>query len=198
MNLGLETGTAAPTLIAALRGPAEAARLWAVRDLAKGGTAFAPGDESGDVYLLLSGLVRLVYATETGEAWIKSFIIDCGVFSGRGADEAGAGESYGAEAVERCRFVRLPRVFVSDLVASDAGVRAAYAAFSTWVLARKQAREAALLTMTAEARLRAVLAAAPEVASRLPQGDMARFIGVTPVAFSRIKRRIGPQAARPE
>ncbi len=52
--------------------------------------------------------------------------------------------------------------------------------------------------MTAEARLRAVLAGAPEVAARLPQGDMARFIGVTPVAFSRIKRRIGPQAARPE
>ncbi len=199
MNLGLETGTSAPALIAALRSPAEAARLWAVRDLPKGGTAFAPGDESGDVFLLLSGLVRLVYATETGEAWIKSFIIDCGVFSGRGATEVGAGESYGAEAVERCRFVRLPRDFVQASVAQDAGVRAAYAAFSAWVLARKQAREAALLTMTAEARLRAVLAAAPEIAARLPQGDIARFIGVTPVAFSRIKRRIGtmPQATGP-
>lgn len=195
MNLGLETGTAAPALIAALRAPAEAARLWAVRDLAKGGTAFAPGDESGDVYLLLSGLVRLVYATEAGEAWIKSFIIDCGVFSGRGAAEGG--EGYGAEAVERCRFVRLPRDFVSDLIAGDAEVRAAYAGFLIWVLARKQAREAALLTMTAEARLRAVLAAAPAIVKRLPQGDIARFIGVTPVAFSRIKRRIGAASVGP-
>jgi CRP-like cAMP-binding protein len=195
VNLGLETGTAAPALIAALRARAEAARLWAVRDLAKGGTAFAPGDDSGDVYLLLSGLVRLVYATEAGDAWIKSFIIDCGVFSGRGAAEVG--EGYGAEAVERSQFVRLPRAFVEAAVAEDAGVRAAYAAFSAWVLARKQAREAALLTMTAEARLRAILAAAPEIAARLPQGDLARFIGVTPVAFSRIKRRIGPQVAGP-
>ncbi|TAG12544.1 MAG: Crp/Fnr family transcriptional regulator [Rhodobacterales bacterium] len=192
MNLGLETGIAAPALIAALRPRAEAARLWAVRDLAKGDAAFAPGDDSGDVYLLLSGLVRLVYATETGDAWIKSFIIDCGVFSGRGAAEAG--EGYGAEAVERSRFVRLPRGLVEAAVAEDAGVRAAYAAFSAWVLARKQAREAALLTMTAEARLRAILAAAPEIAARLPQGDIARFIGVTPVAFSRIKRRVGTSA----
>lgn len=196
MNLGLETGTAAPSLIAALRPQAEAARLWAERDLPKGGTALAPGDETGDVYLLLSGIVRLVYATATGEAWIKSFIIDRGVFSGRGADDARVGETYGAEAVERCRFVRLPRAFVSDLIARDPDTRAAYAAFATWVLARKQAREAALLTMTPETRWRNVLAGAPKVVARLPQGDIARFIGVTPVAFSRIKRRMEPRSAQ--
>jgi CRP-like cAMP-binding protein len=176
-------------LVAALKPEAGAARLWAVRELGKGAAAFAPGDRSGDVYLLVEGLVRLVYTTESGEAWIKSFIIDCGVFSGRGAGNAGD-ESYGAECVEPCRVVRLPRAFVAECVARDAGVRAAYDAFQAWVLARKQAREAALLTLTPEARLRAVLAVAPDVAARLPQGDIARFIGVTPVAFSRIKRRI--------
>jgi CRP-like cAMP-binding protein len=189
VNLGLETGTAAPALVAALRPQAAAARLWAERTLGKGDAAFAPGDNSGDVYLLLQGLVRLVYTTETGEAWIKSFIIDCGVFSGRGAADRG-NDSYGAECVEPCRFVRLPRAFVAEAVARDAGVRAAYDAFQAWVLSRKQAREAAQLTLTPEARLRAVLSAAPDIAARLPQGDIARFIGVTPVAFSRIKRRI--------
>lgn len=189
MNLGLETGTAAPALVAALKPQAEAARLWARRELGKGAAAFAPGDRTGDVYLLLEGLVRLVYTTESGEAWIKSFIIDCGVFSGRGAVDAGD-DSYGAECVEPSRFVRLPRAFVVDCVARDARVRAAYDSFQAWVLSRKQAREAALLTLTPEARLRAVLEGAPEVAARLPQGDIARFIGVTPVAFSRIKRRI--------
>ncbi len=191
LNLGLETGTAAPALVAALRPKAEAARLWVVRDLARGAPAFDTGDDSGDVYLLLSGLVRLVYVTEGGAAWIKSFILDCGVFSGRGASDAAAGEGYGAECVERSRVVRLPRGFVVAAVAEDPALREAYAGFSAWVLARKQAREAALLTMTAEARLRALLAAAPEAVARLPQGDIARFIGVTPVAFSRIKRRIG-------
>jgi CRP-like cAMP-binding protein len=190
VNLGLETGSAAPALVEALRPQAEAARLWAERTLRKGDMVFAPGDRTGDVYLLLQGLIRLVYATEDGEAWIKSFIVDYGVFSGRGALEGG-GDTYGAEAVEPCRFVRLPRAFVADLAATDDGVRTAYGAFQAWVLARKQAREAALLTMTPEARLRAILTHAAPVAARLPQGDIARFIGVTPVAFSRIKRRIG-------
>lgn len=190
MNLGLETGSAAPALVAALRPKAEAARLWAERTLPKGGTAFAPGDRTGDVYLLLRGLMRLVYTTEDGEAWIKSFIVDCGVFSGRGASDTGD-DGWGAEAVEPCRLVRLPRDFVADLIASDATVRTAYAAFQSWVLSRKQMREAAFLTATPEARLRAILTHAAPIAARLPQGDLARFIGVTPVAFSRIKRRIG-------
>jgi CRP-like cAMP-binding protein len=189
VNLGLEAGVAAPALVAALRAPAMAARLWAERSLDKGTAAFAPGDRTGDVYLLLQGLIRLVYVSRDGDAWIKSFIIDCGVFSGRGAADT-ADDGYGAEAVEHSRFVRLPRAFVTDLLARDARLREAYADFQSWVLARKQAREAALLTLTPEARLRAILTQAGPVAARLPQGDIARFIGVTPVAFSRIKRRI--------
>lgn len=194
MNLGLETGTAAPALIEALRPHAEAARLWLPRDLPKATAAFAPGDETADVFLLLSGLVKLVYTTEGGEAWIKSFILDQGVFSGHGADrgasDAAPGESYGADCLEPCRMVRLPRRFVQEAVAGDAGVRAAYDAFAAWVLARKQAREAALLTLTPEARYRALRTHARAALARLPQGDVARFIGVTPVAFSRIKRRV--------
>lgn len=190
MNLGLETGTAAPALITALRPVAESARLWSERSLPKGAPVFAPADGGDDVFLLLSGLVKLVYTTETGEDWIKSFVLDQGVFSGRGASDALIGESYGAVCLEPCRFVRLPRRIVEQAVAADPGVAAAYAAFAAWVLARKQAREAALLTLTPEARYRALCTHAPKALARLPQGDVARFLGVTPVAFSRIKRRI--------
>lgn len=190
MNLGLETGQEAPALIAALTGPAQSARLWSVRTLPKGAACFAPGDGSSDVFLMLSGLIKLVYTTEAGEDWIKSFILDMGVFSGRGASDALLGESYGAICLEPSRFVRLPRAFVERQVATDDGVGQAYRDFSNWVLARKQAREAALLTMTPEARFRSLMTHAPEALGRLPQGDIARFLGITPIAFSRIKRRL--------
>lgn len=190
MNLGLETGQEADALITALTGPAQAARLWSVRTLPKGAACFEAADASSDVFLLLSGLVKLVYTTETGEDWIKSFVLDRGVFSGRGASDAPTGQSYGAVCLESCRFVRLPRPFVARLVATDQKVGQAYGAFSAWVLARKQAREATLLTMTPEARFRNLLTKAPEALARLPQADVARFLGITPIAFSRIKRRI--------
>lgn len=195
MNLGLETGTAAPALIGALHPRAVAARLWAERTLPKGSPVFSAADGSDDVVLLLSGLVKLVYTTPAGDDWIKSFIFDRGVFSGRGASDAEAGESYGAVCLEPCRFVRLPRAFVESAVAGDAQARAAVAAFSAWVLARKQGREAALLTLSPEARYRALLDNAAPALARLPQGDIARFLGITPVAFSRIKRRLSASAA---
>ena len=69
-------------------------------------------------------------------------------------------------------------------------MREAALTFSAWVLRRKQAREAALLSMTPEARYRALLTHAPDALARLPQGDIARFLGITPIAFSRIKRRM--------
>lgn len=195
MNLGLETGEAAPALIAALRPHAEGARLWSERSLHKGTPVFSTGDGTPDVFLLLAGIVKLVYTTEEGEDWVKSFILDSGVFSGRGASDAVQGESYGAVCLEPCRFVRLPRAFVETAVAEDPVIRSAYTAFSAWVLARKQAREAALLTMTPEQRYRALCAHAAPALARLPQGDVARFLGITPVAFSRIKRRVGSASA---
>lgn len=186
MNLGLETGTAAPALIAALRPHLEEARLWQPRSLSRGTVVFGPDTDGGEVVLLLSGLVKLVYTTETGEDWIKSFVLDRGVFAAADGD----GAPYGAVCLEACKVVRLPRATLDMATATDAGVRDAALAFSAWVLRRKQAREAALLSMTPEARYRALLVHAPDALSRLPQGDIARFLGITPIAFSRIKRRM--------
>jgi len=190
MNLGLETGKYAPELIAAIKPMAQAARLWTPRNLSKGATVFAAGDETADVVVMLSGLVKLVYTNAQGEDWIKSFIIDQGVFSARGATSAQQGETYSAECLEPTEFVRLPRAFVETSMSQSPELRSAVQEFSEWVLSRKQMREAALLTMTPQARYLALLQTGSTMLSRLPQGDIARFIGITPIAFSRIKRRI--------
>jgi CRP-like cAMP-binding protein len=169
---------------------AQAARLWTPRNLSKGATVFAAGDETADVVVMLSGLVKLVYTNAQGEDWIKSFIIDQGVFSARGATSAQQGETYSAECLEPTEFVRLPRAFVETSMSQSPELRSAVQEFSEWVLSRKQMREAALLTMTPQARYLALLQTGSTMLSRLPQGDIARFIGITPIAFSRIKRRI--------
>ena len=190
MNLGLETGRFAPDLITIIKPIAQAARLWSPRRLPKGAMVFAPGDTSGDVVLLLSGLVKLIYISAEGEAWIKSFIIDEGVFSALDAMGDQAVASYGAECLEPIEFVLLPRSFVQSALAASPELRAAQQAFSTWVLSRKQAREAALLTLSPQDRYLALMQTRCAILDRLPQGDIARFIGITPIAFSRIKRRL--------
>lgn len=187
MNLGLAAGEESEALASALAARAMRLGLWHPRAYARGARLFTQGETVADVLVLDRGLVKLVYGTAEGEEWIKSFIVDRGVF---GAADGAAPGSYGAVALEPSVVARLPRAVVEDLVAADAELRAAYLAFSAWVVRRKQAREEALLCLSAEARYRTLAAESAPVLARLPQGDIARYLGITPVAFSRIKRRL--------
>lgn len=45
-------------------------------------------------------------------------------------------------------------------------------------------------TPSPEDRYRALQGNAADALARLAQGDIARFLGITPIAFSRIKRRM--------
>lgn len=44
--------------------------------------------------------------------------------------------------------------------------------------------------MSAEARYRSFLETYPDLAMRIPQKDLARHLGVTPVGLNRIVRRV--------
>ncbi|WP_309665063.1 Crp/Fnr family transcriptional regulator [Tabrizicola sp.] len=188
MNLSLETGAAAQSLIAALRGATSGRTCWRPRSCARSAVIFAQGDLVGGIFVLQKGLVKLTYGTADGEEWIKSFIVDTGVFAATDGDDSTS--SYAARCLEPSEVVCLPRNMVTQAVSGDPAVQRAYLDFTAWVMRRKQAREAALLGASPEARYRHLQSTSAGILARLPQGDIARYLGVTPIAFSRIKRRI--------
>lgn len=55
---------------------------------------------------------------------------------------------------------------------------------------RKERRERELLTLSAEGRYRAFLEASPDLERRIPQKELARYLGVTPVGLNRIVARV--------
>ena len=55
---------------------------------------------------------------------------------------------------------------------------------------KKETREFELLCLPAEERYRRLLDAAPSLFERVTQNDIARYLGVTPVGLSRIKKRV--------
>jgi CRP-like cAMP-binding protein len=173
-------------LIARLR--ALAADRWAERAWPRGGTLLNRGDPDRQVFVLTAGLVKLAYPTPAGDEWIKSFIADQGVFGG--ADGPGGSSRFSAIVLEPARVAALPSDWVAARAAEDPALSLQLAAFNAWLAARKQAREEALLCLSAEQRYLQMLRTEPALAARLPQGDIARYLRVTPVAFSRIKRRL--------
>jgi len=64
-------------------------------------------------------------------------------------------------------------------------------------VALHEKRERELLTLSAEERYLLLVAERPELLGRVPQKDLARYIGVTPVAMSRIVARIRSGAVSP-
>lgn len=190
MNLDLlETSSPVVKLVGALSETARNAGQLRTVSATRGARLFDQGAQVDTVFILQSGLVKLVYETINGDEWIKSLIADCGLFGPSGSDE-GKAIAYSARAIEPSTIGQVPLGWIGETLSTSPDLALAYAAFVNWVRQRKEAREAALLCQNAEERYRDLLANSPDLLARLPQADIARYLRITPIAFSRIKRRI--------
>ncbi len=163
---------------------------WSAMPVAKGVTLLRQGDLTENIFVLESGLVKLTYQKANGDEWIKSFIADCGIFGSINGNSRASPSRFSAVCLESSAVVRLPLSWVQKAIATNPQLQATYLGFTAWLQQRKELREEALLCESAEGRYRLFLEQNSELVSRLSQGDIARFLGITPIAFSRIKRRM--------
>lgn len=180
----------ASLLIEQLQQLADSENLWRIRTIAKGGTVFGPETDCRDVFLLVTGLVKLSYLAPGGGEAIKSFVVDQGMFG-----RENSGPEFGAYAIEVSQLVQLPQTWISKQVSESPKLQQCYALFLNWIRGRKAEREQRLLCLTPQERLLDFRQAEPDLINRLPEGDIARYLGITPIAYSRIKRRLDPTAA---
>jgi len=174
---------------------ARADGLWHPRECPAGTELFALGEPANQFWVLERGLVKLGYLTASGEDWIKSFIVDQGLFTGSGDLSPDGTNRYGATCLEPCRVAALPLAWLGERIAGSPELQGDFARFAAWLQARKQRREEALLCASAEQRYRDLLAHDGALAARLRQADIARYIGITPIALSRIRKRLGLSGA---
>lgn len=64
--------------------------------------------------------------------------------------------------------------------------------FTQWLGVMKELREQQLLCLSAQESYTEFMHAYPELATRLTQTDIAHYLGITPIALSRIKNRLTP------
>ncbi|HET6395567.1 MAG TPA: Crp/Fnr family transcriptional regulator [Pseudoxanthomonas sp.] len=148
------------------------------------------GEACTDVFVLRSGLVKIAYLTHDGKERVKSFIADAGLFGSRSAQMDGQGSPFAALCLEDSALAALPYPAFRDATLADPALMRAVFGFNEWLAMKKERREYDLLCRSAEERYRVFLAQEPSLAGRLTQGDIARYLGITPVALSRIRRRL--------
>jgi CRP-like cAMP-binding protein len=187
MNSGLAPTEFMWSLIEPLREHARRDGIWRPLQTARRVELMAQGGPAPFLFVLEAGLVKLAYATPDGSERIKSFIVDVGLFGPGLGDEEGR---FSAITLEPSTTVALPTGWLLARLAESETLQQAQRRFEAWVRGRKEAREQALLCDSAETRYHNFLRHEPALARRLQQADIARYIGVTPIAFSRIKRRL--------
>lgn len=160
------------------------------RRLAKGEFFLRPGEASASVALVRRGLLRFYYTDTSGAEYTKAFRAEGELASAYAELLLGIPSRTHIQALEDC-----------ELLAADFGaLDAALSPFPSWqrtarLIAEhfyvvKERREFELLQLSAEERYGRFVEEFPGILERLPQYHVASYLGVTPVALSRIVSRL--------
>jgi len=159
------------------------------RSLEQGDYFQRAGEASGEMAFVNAGLLRFFYQTADGKEFNKSFI-----------PENQFAAAYSAYLTNRPARFSIQALEDSHLLVADLpGVVALFDRHRCWermgrILAeqlyiKKETREAEFLLDDAETRYRNFQQTYPGLEERLPQYHVASYLGITPVALSRIRRR---------
>ena len=159
-------------------------------NIKKGEHIFVQGEVCRDIFCMNHGLVKLYYNTLEGKEWIKSFIADRAILGSRTSQELGLPSPFSAMCLEDTQFVRFPYQLFEKVCFSDLEMAKAIFHFTQLLGLKKELREYQLLCLTAEEAYVEFLRANPGLSERLTQIDIARYLGITPIALSRIKSRV--------
>lgn len=158
-------------------------------ELQRGECAFRQGDRQRAVFVVRSGLLKQYYVGESGDSAIKSFTARGDVFACVESLLVEGPTTFASEAIEPSVVERIEYSRIEMLTARYIEWQRAQAAAFALLARIKVRREHDLLMLTAEQMYGNFLENQPEMATRIPQKDLAGFLGITPIGLSRIAKR---------
>lgn len=160
------------------------------RRLAAGEALFHADQAWPWLAVVSAGVAKLVYPREDGGERIKSFIAEGGFFASLAALAPNGRTSFAAVAMTELAVEQMPYVALREFGDRHIAWQRALRVGIEFYGARKEKRERELLMLTPEQRYRLFLKEEPALAARIPQKDLALYLGITPVALSRIRGRL--------
>ena len=158
--------------------------------VAKHDYVFMQGDDDENLYAVRSGLLKAYYVSPEGKETIKSFLRPGGMIASLTAAHKKVACTFNLLALEDSQLVK---VAFSDLYEAANQTHAIALEMRDFLLVlsmKKEQREYEFLNLSAEERYQKFAHENPELIDQLTQNDIARYLGVTPVALSRIKKRL--------
>lgn len=156
---------------------------------------FRQDDRDARLFLIQSGLLKAYYLRPDGREHVKSFVPAGAVIGSMVALNGGGACTFSLQALDRCAVVALPFSRLSDAARGDIALANDLVDFLANYGQRKEQREYEFLCLPAETRYRRALGQLGDIVNRISQADLAAYIGITPPALSRLKRRLAATAS---
>lgn len=141
------------------------------------------------LFYVEAGLIKAFYITEDGRELVKSFIEEGNVAGSLRCCIRGESSPFTLTCLEDCTLIKIEYGEIKKQMKTD--VRLANQVFE--VLAdfamKKEQREYEFLCLDAEQRYEKIRQETPQLLNRVKQQDLAKYLGITPVALSRIRGR---------
>ena len=157
--------------------------------LAAGTHLFRQGDPEPPCFLLQEGLLKAYYLTAEGKDFIKSFFMEGAVIGSLRSGFEAIPCPYSVVALEPCSLIALPLAELRRATTNDLELANELIDFLVTLAIKKERREHDFLILSPAENYRQLQRDMPRLVERITQNDTAKYLGITPVALSRIRRR---------
>lgn len=170
-----------------------------VQKIARGDYLFRQSERCNNLFVIRQGLVKASYTTFDGRELVKSFIREGQCIASMHTIAANEPSPFGAVALEPCDILAVSGLDLQRLAEHSHAFALTLNQLFMEVAMKKERREYEFLCLSAEQRYKLLIQREPALLSRLTQSDIARHLGITPVALSRIRTRMssGSKAVAP-
>lgn len=163
-------------------------------DIETGHFVFRRGEQEKSIYLLQDGVLKATYLSEAGTEMIKCFVFPGEIIGSLSSAHWNEKSTFDLIALDHSVVLKLNFGLLYGAAQIDLALARDVIDRLLNYGRQKEQRERELLTLSAESRYHALLRDAPNVVKSIKQKDIARYLGITPVALSRIRRKCGSGA----
>ncbi|WP_057833071.1 Crp/Fnr family transcriptional regulator [Colwellia sp. TT2012] len=149
---------------------------------------FSQGDKDSYIYLVLEGVLKACYYDKDGKEYIKSFLFSGDSIASSQALSGGSC-SFSLCCLKEAKLLKLSYQQVRQAADTNLEFASSIIDLLMSFAMKKEQREFELLCLSAEQRYKKLLTKSPNISEQITQNDIARYLGITPVALSRIKHK---------
>jgi len=149
---------------------------------------FNQGDADSSIYIITQGILKAHYLAQDGKEFIKSFLFAGDSIASLQALNGGVC-SFSLMCLQDVSLLKISYSKVLSMAKEDLDTANSIITLLTAFAMKKEQREYELLCLDAEQRYQNLLTRFEDIAEYVTQNDMARYLGITPVALSRIKHK---------